>query len=123
MTLLFTFLPFPVTKQSLLKKLIKKKREIKGKTAYRWSLKQAQVSLTMAHHNHHSPPPPMVASSDQNLYLYLSISLPFLDQTQTQKYQLFSLHPILSKPQPLLSLDQGLKRYRRRERLRFGFRW
>ena len=90
-------------------------------TTCQWSLKQAQVSLEMAHHNHHLPPSPIVASSDQNLFLYLSISLPCLDQTQ--KYQLFFLHPILSKPQPLLSLDLGLKRDHTRECLGFGFRW
>ena len=50
-------------------------------TTCQWSLKQAQVSLEMAHHNHHLPPSPIVASSDQNLFLYLSISLPSLDQT------------------------------------------
>ena len=54
-----------------------------------------------------------------HLFLCLSISLHSLDQTQ--KYQLFSLRPILSKHQPLLSLDLGLKRARRHECLRVWF--
>ena len=59
-------------------------------------LASSSISAAMAHHNHHSPPSPMVASSNQTLFLYLSISLPSLDQTpkvSTSLYTRFSPNP------------------------------
>ena len=64
-------------------------------------LKQAKsasssFSTAMAHHSHLSPPHSMVASSNQTIFLYLSISLLSLDQTpkvSTSLYTRFSPNP------------------------------
>ena len=78
----------------------------------------------MAHHNHHSPPPPMVASSDQTLFLCLSISLPSLDQTPKVSTSLYTR--FFPNPNPCFrSLSSGSKKYSTRcvSVWGFGFRW